>query len=167
MTRRAAAAVAAGLLAASCSGDPPPGSCPDVFVLGDAAGLARFAGPGRGPGDVAWEARIRRPEVSCDRSGRGVDVDVALRFPVWRETAGERLPVAFAYFVAVPGLEGRNAGKRIFPVEGVFEKDERRLSYRDDVELFLPASLGDARIVVGFQLSPEDLARSRKRRAGR
>lgn len=170
MTRRAAAGLlAAGSLAASCAGSDERGPeiCPDVFVLGAASGLARSVEPESGSGDVAWKARVRRPAVSCDRSERGVEVDVELTFSVARETAEGSLPVAFSYFVAVPALEGRDSGKRIFSVEGAFDDGERRLSYRDEVELLLPASLGDTRVVVGFQLSPEEIARDRKRRTGR
>ena len=78
--------------------------------------------------------------------------------------------IAFEYFVAFPKYESQSEGKSVFNVVGAFEGNRTRMIYRDDLEMTIPVKVptdGAAlEIILGFQLTPEELKfnRSRKQR---
>ena len=168
------AALAAGAMLAACSNtaDDPSPRCPQVLLLGDASDLVRFLeSPGRANGNVEYEARFTGYHGSCEYSERGVDVQLATEIEVERGPAGTDGAIDFSYFLALPDRAGRAGHKQDFPVQGSLVADKERMSYRDDIEIFIPLKTpadGPAtQIFLGFQLSPDEVEYNRKRRRKR
>ena len=169
-----AAALAAGVILAACgnTADDASPRCPKALLLGDASNLVKFAkGSGRAAGDVEYEARFAGYRGSCEYSDRGVDIELAVEIEVERGPAGTAGAIAFGYFVALPDRKGRAGHKQVFPVQGSLAADKERMSYRDDIELFVPlkspADGPATEIFLGFQLSPDELDHNRSRRRKR
>lgn len=174
MKRAIAAVLAAGAILAACgkTADNAAPRCPKALLLGDASNLVKFAkGSGRAAGDVEYEARFAGYRGSCEYSDRGVDIELAVEIEVERGPARAGGAVDFGYFVALPDREGRAGHKRVFPVQGTLAADRERMSYRDDIKLFVPlknpADGPATKIFLGFQLSPDELDHNRNRRRKR
>ncbi|MFT7572359.1 MAG: hypothetical protein ACI9JL_003410, partial [Paracoccaceae bacterium] len=78
--------------------------------------------------------------------------------------------VAFDYFVAIPKFQSQSEGKSVFNVTGEFEGNRTRMLYQDDLDMTIPVKVprdgASLEIILGFQLTPEELKynRSRKQR---
>ena len=171
---RAPVLVAAlGLLVAGCSlfkKDVVYG-CPAVFILEDAKNLTRFKpGAGRDITDILFEAEIVDFKGGCDYDDGQAEIELLVAIRVERGPANSKRDIAFEYFVAIPKFQSRPEGKRILPVKGAFGENRTRLVYQDELQMTIPVKVptdGAAlEIVLGFQLTPEELKfnRSRKQR---
>ena len=169
-----AAALAASVVLAACSNpvDNASPRCPQALLVGDASNLVRFAkGSGRAVGDMAYEATFTGYRGSCEYSERGVEVRLATEIEVERGPAGTDGVIGFSYFVALPDRANQAGHKQVFPVRGSLAANKERMSYRDDIELFIPLKTpadGPAtQIFLGFQLSPNEVEYNRNRRRKR
>lgn len=139
--------------------------CPKAFVLNDAGSLVRFKpGAGRDITDVLFEARIGDFAGTCEydeKKKKGVSLEMNVVVDLRRGPASTSPDVEFEYFVAIPSFLPKPAGKSVFPVKGRFEPDQTRLIYRDSVRMFIPLDDpndgGSLEVVVGFQLTPEEI----------
>ena len=163
---------AAGLVPLGCGGGGEgfAPACPDAAILRDAADLTRFRGPGQDLTDMALDGRITGLQGKCTRDGRtAVLTTVTPTLELTRGPAAQGRTAELAYFVAV-GQGDRVLDKQVFPLRAEFppNTDRVRLS-GDDVELRLPVKPGETaaayRVLVGFQLTPEELALNRRRGA--
>ncbi len=153
----------------------PP--CPRVSVLAEAATVTKFRdGPGRDLIDILYSGEIGGVRSSCeydidDDTGEGtltVTVGVLIngaRGPADRERAG-----IFEYFVAIPSFYPRPEGRGVFTARLEFPGNLTRNRIEDrPVDLTIPingSSKGaDFNVLVGFQLSREELEYNRRRRA--
>lgn len=169
---RAPALVAAiGLLAAGCGlfGKDVVYRCPAVFILEDAKDLTRFKpGGGRDITDILFEAEIVDFKGDCDYDEGQAEIELLVAIRVERGPANRNRNIAFEYFVAIPKFQAQSEGKRILPVTGEFEENKTRLVYQDEIEMTIPVKVptdGAAlEIVLGFQLTPEELKFNRSRR---
>lgn len=168
---RAPALVAAlGLLVAACGlfeKDVVYG-CPAVFILEDAKNLTRFKpGVGRDITDILFEAEIVDFRGGCDYDDGQAEIDLVVAIRVERGPANRNRDIAFEYFVAIPKFQSQPEGKRVLPVKGEFEENRTRLVYQDELQMAIPVKVptdGAAlEIVLGFQLTPEELKFNRSR----
>ena len=71
----------------------------------------------------------------------------------------------FKYLVAITSLKGRMEGKSIFPVIGTFKEKRSTLVYEDSIDLRIPLDNptegATLKVLLGFQLSPEELQYNR------
>lgn len=152
--------------------------CPSLAVPADTGRIIRFRdGPGRDLTDVAFTATVADPAGSCifDKSGVNVEMKVAL--------TAERGPAApsgvasteLRYYVAivdltVPDPRAQILAKRVFPTRADFTASQARVGVVEELEQRIPlpggGDAGRFRIVVGFDLSPEELATNRRRFIG-
>lgn len=149
--------------------DIPQLPCPKVLILGDAGHLVRFEpGSGRDITDILFEAEIANFVGSCEYTKEGVEIELRITLDVQRGPAARNPPIDFEYFVAIPKYQPRPEGKRVLPVKGAFEDNRSRLLYQDEVDMFLPLEKNgegpDVEIVLGFQLTPEELEFNRSSR---
>jgi hypothetical protein len=162
-------AAALPLLLAGCSSwfeseDAPP--CPRAALVDGAEQVVRFAGEGRTPEDVAFEARILGVGGECEFTDeqRRVIVDMALRIEGARgpALAGEQAPLS--YFVAVVDPEGQVLAREEFTTEIPLEEDRAIIS--EELEPEIPLLEGrraaSYTIFVGLVVTEEELAANRR-----
>ncbi len=139
-------------------------SCPSTAILAQAAEVIKVRPGGQAREDVIVQAEMLTPTIACDYElgDPEVSVDISLPIVVRRgPAAGEAQ--ALQYFVAVMGPNGAMVSKRLFQrnvagdaptatvtdfVNGtVIGLQQNQLPYQ-------------YRIVVGFQLTPDEFARN-------
>ncbi len=164
------------LLALSgCGGDNasnaallPP--CPRPVLLDDAADLTQFRPTGRDITDMVLNARITGLNGACKPGGRSqLATSVTVNFQANRGPAARGRTAGFTYFLAV--MKGDQVlDKKIYPVQVEFPPNTESVDVSGkEVDLALPTPPGTSgaayRLVVGFQLTPDELAYNRSRGA--
>lgn len=162
--------IMAGLAAASCSNRPDP-ACPSAAILADAANVTKFRdGSGRDLTDVVVEGEIVNIAVGCSYDRRGVSVDLQVAIAGTRGPADRSRAAEFDYFVAVTDAERNVLAKEIFRVRVRFADNQTRVGQVEEIEPRIPhtdpAKAARYQILVGFQLTPDEIAWNRKRRDG-
>jgi hypothetical protein len=143
----------------------PP--CPHPVILGDAGDLARYRNNGRDPTDLELQARIGGISGKCESGERDkTKVTVSIAMAVARGPALRGRQADLAWFLAVT-RGGQILDKSTYPVSVAFPPNAARLEVAPDpVVLELPTPKGtsaaDYQVVVGYQLSPDELARNRQ-----
>ena len=149
----------------------PQAPCPRVALLAEAVDLTRFR-EGARP-DIATmevDARMTGFQARCDYAPRDAGLDVTLQVQV----AAERGPAAtgtaadLPYLVAVTEeAESRVLNRGTDTVRVSFDRGERRtIAQGEEMLVRIPGDVRRAAekvILVGFQLSPEQLAYNRRR----
>jgi hypothetical protein len=155
-----------------------PPDCPHAGVLADAADLTRYRAIGQQAGgtgtaghdltDMVLDGQITGVAGACSRaSRRELDVTVAVSMRLTRGPAARGAVGDVPFFVAVTE-NGQVLDKQIYHVAPGFtaNTDTVRLT-SDTVSLNLPISPdkpGSAYdLVVGFQLTPDEVALNRRR----
>lgn len=181
--RFSAAFLAAALIGAlsSCTlfqEDEPPPPCPRVLAHQDATKITRFReGPGRDLIDVEFEAEIVNARGGCvhdvdDETQSGtLDVELIIELEIARGPADTDREATFGYFVAIPQFYPRPEGHEVFPAKVTFPGNQTRLRLIDDpVYLTIPLQAGqmgeDFEIIVGFDVTPEELDFNRQQTRG-
>ena len=168
-----AVAAIAGL-AAACTGSTPPPPCPGVSILGDASEITLFAaGRGQDLTDVAYRASIERVAGSCvyNRAGDTVTSSVAARLVATRGPAAQLNEGTFVFFVAVVDKEQKILARERFDSTFTFEANQRQAAAVEEIEQIIPIRADlrgiDYEILVGFELTPEQLEFNRQERQRR
>ncbi|MAI49348.1 MAG: hypothetical protein CMM16_02130 [Rhodospirillaceae bacterium] len=143
--------------------------CPAVFILEDAKAMTRFKpGPGRDITDILFEAEIVNFAGDCDYDEGEAEIQLSVQIRVERGPASKGRRVAFDYFVVVQKTKSQPEGKSIFNVVGEFEGNRTRMLYQDDLAMAVPVKVpkdGAAlEIVLGFQLTPDELKYNRNQK---
>jgi hypothetical protein len=163
----AALAAAAVLALAGCSGKSTKAglNCPPVQPAPGADAIAFFRSGGHEAKDVLAGARFYKLEATCAREKVGVAVNATIEFYAQRETA-ETKGLTLPYFVALvdPGqhLLTEEAFQTRIPFTGA---DVYTESKPEKITVHIPVK-NDAEataftVVVGFQLTPDQLAFNR------
>ena len=161
-------AAALPLLLAGCSSwfeaeDAPP--CPRAALVDGADRVVRFAGEGRTPQDVAFEARILGVGGECEfiDEERRVIVDMNLRMEGARGPALEGEEAPLSYFVAVVGPEGDVLAREEFATEIPLEEERAIIVEQLEPEIPLPEGrrASSYTVFVGLIVTEEELAANR------
>jgi len=150
---------------------PPP--CPRVSILGDAAQMVVFRpGPGRDLTDVEYEGEISNVQPKCEyiKKNTVIDMTVTLELIATRgPAAATGKPGHLPFFVSV--IErgtSRILGKATFDSALEFLPGKRRAGSSEEIAQTIPLGPGktgvDYEILVGFQLTEEQLQYNRKQR---
>ncbi len=164
------ALLAAPLLAAACdtlsSIDfspepvvPPP--CPRA-VVGEGAGrLTRFDGGGKDPTNVVFEAEIADLAGSCVYDDEEIEVDLQIQIVAGRGPAAADDSARFNYFVAVARTDKAILAREAFDAVIELSGNQTRNEILEEIEQTIPipegGSGGNLVIVVGFELTPDEL----------
>ena len=142
--------------------------CPTVFILDDAKTLTKFKlGSGRDITDIMFEAEIVHFAGDCDYEEGEAEIQLSIQIRIARGPANKDRQVAFDYFTAIPQFQPQAEGKSVFNVTGEFVGNDNRMLYQDDLDMTIPVKVptdGAAlEVVLGFQLTPEELKYNRSR----
>jgi len=170
-------AAASLVLLAACSGEPPSAAqCPVGGILPDANTIVQFRdGGGRDITDLLVQAQIVDMRVTCEysknRSKPSVSLDLQIAFAAERGPADRTRRAALPYFVAIVDGE-RNVIARENFVAGFEWTDNRpRVGRVDQWEPYIPLKSNfdgpSYQIMVGFQLTADQLAWNRSQRLQR
>lgn len=165
-----AALVGLAVLTACSAQEKREAACPKGVIPADAASVTRFRdGPGRDLTDVLAKGEIINILVQCRYDRRGVTVDLQIAIGAERGPADRSRVAEFDYFVALVDPEQKILVKEPFRARFEFRDNRTRLGQIEEIEPRLP--LVDAmqgpnhQILVGFQLTPDELAWNRNQRA--
>ena len=157
--------------------DPQP-PCPEVEVLPEVSMLTRFRdGPGRDIIDELYTGKIADIGMICEHD---IDEDtltgdlamgIAVVVKAERGAANTDRRARFDYFVGITDVARKIINKKTFDLPVAFPGIFTRITVTDDpVEMQIALKKGrtgrDFRVVVGFQLSREDMKFNQRRRAG-
>lgn len=146
-------------------------ACPRAIIVHEASRLVAFRpGAGRDMTDVLFEARLPRISVACDRDDNVVTVDSRVAMIAERGPANTNRKARIRYFVAVVDSAQRILNKGEFETELEFPTNVNRGQTSEELTQRIPIASGaqarDYTIMVGFQLTPEQLAYNRASAAG-
>jgi hypothetical protein len=163
-------ALAAVLVLSGCNRNRPEPACPGGFIPSDAAKVTRFRdGPGRDLTDVVNEGQIQDILVQCKYNRNVVDIDLQIAVLAARGPADRTRVADFQYFVAIVDPQQNILAKQPFDIRFQFADNRTQLGKVEEIEPRLPlpdpSKADQYRIVVGFQLSPEELAWNRTQAA--
>jgi hypothetical protein len=159
--------IAAAALLSSCNRTPP--ACPRASIISDGATVTKFReGTGRDLTDVVAQGEIVDVAVECDYDRRGVDVALQVAIAATRGPADRSRVAEFDYFVAIADPQRNILAKEVFSVRFQFPQNQARTGTVEDIEPHIPlknrADGVEYQIIVGFQLTPEEIEWNRTRR---
>jgi hypothetical protein len=163
---RPGAVLTAVVLLAGC-GTPGAGKlvCPSAAPVRDLEAIAQLRPGGHQAKDVLAGARLLTPSLTCDFDKNMIVATVEVPIKGFRSDAGVK-PDQFSYFVAVATADRRILSKQVLNVPVAFGSGETSQSVTDSVTVRIPAARkgegGDYAILLGFQLTPEQLEFNRK-----
>ncbi len=165
----AALALAFGL--AGCGGSESRGklSCPTAAIAPNLDAAQEFRpGGGTGPEDIRFGVKLLSVNSNCDSQKVGLRVDMRIAFVAARAdpTLRER---DFIYFVALADSRQTILRKQEFTIHVEFAPRQNQLRATDEIAVGLPvrdlAAGSQYTIIVGLQLTPEQLELNRQREA--
>ncbi len=164
--QRLALIAMAPLLAACAGNSKEPSACPSVAIVRD---LHQYADFGRAEKPTRSEfvaaARLDGVQGDCGNEDKKIiaNLDIAMRAFRGPRLGGDR--AEFPYFVAVLDRDDRVVAKQNLSVAFSLAQDDKMIEKTEAVRVAIPNPLGRDggywRVLVGFQLSPEQLAFNR------
>lgn len=149
----------------------PQGDCPAVSRVAELSSLYQFANPAR-PSDSARisESHITRVTSKCTKTRGNLRLDINVTFdgglgPKARARPGDKPSFAYPYFVAITNDKNQILSKEIFAVTFDYDAKSNMQMQSETLSQMVPIAGDDPktyRILIGFQLSPEELAYNRK-----
>lgn len=144
--------------------------CPRVQIVNDLGEIYDFGETpnSRRASDLMSQARIAQTGRSCAYNGQSVTVDTALSFQsaLGPKARSSDTPfINYPYFVAVAEPGGRIMGKEVFGAALNFGPGQTHKTHQENLRQIIPlpsrAQGAGYRIMVGFQLTPEQLSYNR------
>jgi len=147
-------------------------SCPTLALPADLADLTRYQADS--PPDLSTlvlDARVTGVDAACRRGSRdrSVDATIALRFRIDRGPAATGRGVQLPWFIALlDASTDEVVNRQTFVVPAQFAPNTTRATFTSaPVEISFPIGQGrraqDYRVLVGFQLTADELAMNRRR----
>ena len=158
-------------LVAACSSDkgPPPG-CPVTNFVSDLDHVTEFTDGAVGDlTDVRFDAQLASLSAICNFESDELVMDIAFQVIAARGPANKSNQAAVTYFLAISDETGAVIAKQTFDNTLPFKGNLRRVAIKDEFEPKIPYPadrkiLNDYRVLIGFQLTKEQLAYNRSRR---
>lgn len=147
------------------------GACPRVEAVADLKAVSEFASEDdHSEPNLVSEVKIDRVQSSCSYDENSVTVDLKMDFdgrigPQSRTVAGNAPFFSYPFFVAVTSANGTILAKEIFSANMSYNAGESTKRYTEKLRQIIPIENRDRganyKILVGFQLSPDQLAYNR------
>ena len=141
--------------------------CPSVAVVAEAADVTQFAASGRDVVDIRYFARFADVQWSCDLDGSSLEVELTLFLEGAAGPTSKAQTADFTYFVALARRGGGIIAKETFESRIALSSDAGTGILTDEIDQRIPLRAGqsgaDLEILVGFQLTREQLEYNRER----
>ncbi len=155
------------LLAGCSSRDDLPTNCPSVGLLPDAADLGRYRSTGRDLTDLELSARIVAVPALCSKGPDGA-VKTTLRVAAILERGPAATGRAAEVDAIVSVVDGTTLlDQQDYVMSGAFPANLDRVTLTtDEIMLVVPNTRANPasrkRVLIGFRLTPDELAFNRK-----
>lgn len=163
-----AAALLVGLSGCGLFGRKAPQyDCPSTAAVADAVRQTKFhPGPGRDLTDVQYQVRLVDVTSQCSYDSKGVDVQMRAGFALELGPANPDRNAAYDFFVAITDPSNEIVAKRIFTTPITFPSNVGYVEHLEELQQRIPlpkgGSAADYRIIVGLQLTKDELEYNRK-----
>jgi hypothetical protein len=162
------AAALAALSGCGIFSKTPQFDCPVVEVPKDLSTMTRFReGGGRDLTDVVFQAGILDVQIACDYGSRGASIQLNVVVGAERGPANRAPTATVPYFIAIGDPQRNVLAKEVFSSTVTFLPNQPRAASTEETEETIPLPKGRSAekygIVVGLQLSPEELEYNRDR----
>jgi hypothetical protein len=160
--------MAAGLSACGPTRPQFAPACPQTGILSDAADITTFRGTGTDLTDMVLDGRITGLSGKCSSPDMDhLQTQISVNMELGRGPAMQGRTADVTYFVSVARGD-TILDKRDYTLHAAFHNPGSRLRLTgDQIDIALPipgkVTGADYRILVGFQLSPSELAFNRRR----
>ncbi|MBH62864.1 MAG: hypothetical protein CL569_10550 [Alphaproteobacteria bacterium] len=160
-------ALALGACSYFDSSTPPP--CPNVSILAGSERLVLFKdGPGRDIIDILFEADMSGLRAACEYDDLRVDVQTSFEIIAARGPKSDTARATLVFFAAVVDPDGRVVAKETFDSRIEFPSGRRQIGVREEMVQRIPLSTQirgpEYQVLVGFQLTPDQLEYNQSRR---
>lgn len=166
--------VAGGLLAALLAGCSSSGVsklvCPMAMVAPDLGSYAAFGpGPGRNLSDILVGAKFEGVSNTCHRDDGGIGIETKIILNAVRSSP-DLHQSSVPFFVALVDAQRNIVAKKTFDLVVEFVPRQSFRKYQESITEHLPLSDtalgGNYAVVIGFQLTPDQLHYNRTHRGG-
>jgi len=161
--------LAAGVLS-GCSSSKKP-ACPRVGILSDAAELSRMRDGGSDVSDIAYQAEFSNVSLECEIGEQAIESTVKFRMIVQKGPRATGDTVSVPYFIALVTPTGGIVSKTVVDQQVSFGGQSAvQISKEVDKSLTLFPILervqpGGLEVLIGFQLTKEEVAFNREQKA--
>jgi hypothetical protein len=146
-------------------------ACPRIEIVSDLSRVVKFRdGLGRDLSDVLYTARFDDVKTGCSYDKTGVTIEMTVSLVGQRGRAGLTLPTGdVTYFVAITDRTQNIVAKQTFTSRFDFA-DKATAAIDDELVQRIPlaptAPGSDHTLILGFQLTPEEIDFNAKNRGG-
>lgn len=144
------------------------GNCPSAHAVEELSTLSEFTDVNdQSEHNLVARVKMTNLQSACNYDERGVTVDVRMDFAGALGPQG-RAPASFSYpfFVAITSAGGEILAKEIFAAPLDYAAGQTASSYTEKLRQIIPIENKDRgahyKVLVGFQLTPDQLAYNRK-----
>ncbi len=145
--------------------------CPKAEAVKELATFTEFSNLDKPtPQGLVSHVQIGQLQSACEYSGQSVTVDLKLAFegsigPAGRASAGDTPFFSYPFFVAVTGPSGGILAKEVFAASVTYPPGQDYQTYSEDLRQIIPipnkTTGAKYKVLVGFQISPSQLAFNR------
>ena len=146
-------------------------TCPEVHIVEELATLAEFATrTDTGDNNLVSKTDINQVESSCKRGKQSITVDLKLAFegklgPQGRSQGSGGPSFTYPFFVAITAPNGNILAKEVFAATIAYDSGRDQQTYYESLRQIIPVKYetkaGRYKVLVGFQLSNDQLAYNR------
>lgn len=147
-------------------------SCPQVKGLADLATISQFSSSGEmTPDKMISDTKLEKIDSKCTIAGNSVSVELELNFtgvlgPVGVKDLDGQANYTYPYFLSVISPDGKILSKDVFALSMVYENGQIAYHRQDKLRQVIPLMTGQNanqfQIMIGFQLSEQELAYNRR-----
>ncbi len=144
-----------------------PANCPQLKILGELSGISQFSNPKTPKMDeLISSAKFSALDATCSVAPNSVTLEISLDFdgtlgPVGMKNGGSEANYTYPYFLSVITPGGQILSKDVFALSMIYDSGSIQMHKQDRLRQTIPLMPGqnasDFQIVVGFQLSEDEL----------
>jgi hypothetical protein len=157
-------------LLGGCQTEKMLAKCPSTGILAEASSMSLFA-PGKAmvPANLVYRIDLRRSTTSCsiDKDTHTADSELELSFRGYRQRGGGAAEYRVPFFVAINDSDGNLVFKKTYSADLVFQPGQTQVDFTQPLEdiavrMIHSRQAFDYHLIVGFQLTPQQLDYNRK-----